>query len=373
MEENRIRTHIYTVPDQVLSHLEPVWERVCKALEGCPLHRIRKVVVTGCGYSYAAAMQARYLFEAISKIPAEAAYSVDVSRHFSLEVPAKETLVIGISGSGIVARVAEALERFRDAGAITLSFTGNPQSRCAKAAQYTVDLSSPPLVHSLPLRGYVMTVLGCYCVAWAIALKRQSGREADRKQFFTAVLHMAEELGRFLPGIEKQVRQFSEITVSCKAHEFVGSGMEYASAWLGRQQIIGQSGKCGIECSLEDWLHSDFFWNEPERIATMLFMPSNTAALSRAKEVQTYMLYLGRPLGVVTDRTEAVREGALTIILPFTGEYLLNPVMELIPVSLYAGQVTEMIGETYSRGFRGRWDFAEGGYATEFSEIEIIK
>lgn len=106
-------------------------------------------------------------------------------------------------------------------------------------------------------------------MAWEIALQKKRVKEADREHFFASIFSMAEELGQCLPEIERQAQRFSDKTVLCKAHEFVGSGMEYASAWLGRQQIIGQSGKCGMECSLEDWLHSNFFWCEPEKIATV--------------------------------------------------------------------------------------------------------
>lgn len=95
------------------------------------------------------------------------------------------------------------------------------------------------------------------------------------------------------------------------------------------------------------------------------------------------MTYLGRPLCLVTDRQGAEELGAAkhgtaesepqAVILPYAGEYLLNPLPELVFVSFYAGQITQMTGEEYSRGFRGRWDFSRGGYATEHSEIQIIR
>lgn len=373
MSGNAIRTHIYSIPDLIQSHAGIMWQRVLESLPEYRLSGIQKVVITGCGYSYAAAIQGKYILEAIAGIPVEAAFSVDASRHMKRQMITQSTLVIGISGSGIVARIAETLGRFQESGAMTLAMTGNVRSRCAEAAEYILDISSPPLECSLPLRSYTVTILGLYSVAWAIALSKKIYKEEKRAKFFHAIVCLAEELNGSLDKIERQMIAFSEKTVSCKAYEFVGSGMEYASAWLGRQQMIGQAGVCGIECSLEDWLHSDFFWNEPGKIATVLFAPSNTKALSRVKEVQKYMIYLQRPLCIVTDEGRDAEDGAARVILPYTEEYLLNPLLELIPVSLYAGQITEMLGEEYSRGFRERWDFSRGGYATEFSEIQIIE
>ena len=60
------------------------------------------------------------------------------------------------------------------------------------------------------------------------------------------------------------------------------------------------------------------------------------------------------------------------INLPYTDNELLNPFLELAPVSLLAGEICELTGEEYSRGFRERWDFSKGGAATENSEIVIL-
>lgn len=309
MSENVIRTHIYTVPDLIRSHAEVMGERVRETLPEELLRGIQKVLITGCGYSYAASCQAKYIFETLAGVPAEAVFSVDASRHQNLQVMPEKTLVIGVSSSGVVARVAEALERFSLAGAVTAAFTKDPQSQCAKKARYVVDISCPDLLTELPLRGYVMTVLGFYAAAWQIALAKGRDCRAERKRFYDRLVLTADRLTDRMEQIEAQTDRFACETAGSKAHEFVGSGIEYTSAWLGKQQIIGQSGKCGVDCSLEDWLHSDFFWNEPEKIGTVLFLPSNSAALTRALEVQDYMLYLKRPVCVVTDSEKLVKEG----------------------------------------------------------------
>ncbi|MEG0369836.1 MAG: hypothetical protein RR593_07530, partial [Hungatella sp.] len=195
---------------------------------------------------------------------------------------------------------------------------------------------------------------------------------SERIEFYKKIKKAAQQLTATLPQIEDQLNYFAGKVQNAKAYEFVGSGISYATAWLGRQEVIGQTGKTGMDCSLEDWLHCNFFWNNPERIGTMLFMPSNSNAISRIKEVQDAMIYLKRPLCVVTDQLEFVCKGSDPILLPYMKDELLNPIIELIPISLFAGRISELIGESYSRGFRDRWDFSEGGHAVEFSEIKII-
>lgn len=158
---NYIKMHIRTVPELLRDCAETMYQRVKNTLEDEKLEQTQMVVMTGCGYSYAAACNGAEFIEKIAGIPARALYSVDASRHQSLDVLPKgeQTLFIGVSGSGVVARVAEGLKRFRAKGAYAVAFSGDMQSKCAHAAQTTVDISTPPvnIERGLPLRGYAAT------------------------------------------------------------------------------------------------------------------------------------------------------------------------------------------------------------------------
>ena len=107
----------------------------------------------------------------------------------------------------------------------------------------------------------------------------------------------------------------------------------------------------------------------PETIPTVLISPPNSPARSRLEEVEGYMTYLRRPLCVIG---QSISEATSVIKLPYTDNELLNPFLELAPVSLLAGEICELTGEEYSRGFRERWDFSKDGAATENSEIVIL-
>ena len=99
---------------------------------------------------------------------------MDASRHQSLDVLPKgeQTLFIGVSGSGVVARVAEGLSDSEQRERMLWHFSGDMQSKCAHAAQTTVDISTPPvnIERGLPLRGYAATLLAFCGVAWRIAI-----------------------------------------------------------------------------------------------------------------------------------------------------------------------------------------------------------
>ncbi|MFR1479126.1 MAG: hypothetical protein ACLSB9_27220 [Hydrogeniiclostridium mannosilyticum] len=70
------------------------------------------VAMTGCGYCIRQPAMARSLLKNAG-IPARVTYAVDASRHQSLDVLPKRERRHQVSGSGVVARVAEGLMRFQ--------------------------------------------------------------------------------------------------------------------------------------------------------------------------------------------------------------------------------------------------------------------
>ena len=170
---NYIKMHIRTVPELLRDCAETMYQRVKNTLEDEKLEQTQMVVMTGCGYSYAAACNGAEFIEKIAGIPQGrfTQWMLPATRIWMF-CKGEQTLFIGVSGSGVVARVAEGLMRFRTKGAYAVAFSGDMQSKCARAAQVTVDISTPTvnIERGLPLRGYAATLLAFCGVAWRIAI-----------------------------------------------------------------------------------------------------------------------------------------------------------------------------------------------------------
>lgn len=370
---NYIREHIYKIPSLLLKHFDYVFDNVMQCMPDEALKPIEHIIITGCGYSYIAGLCAKYFLEDIGHVFVEVPFSIDCSRvikpnHF----PKEKTMFFGISNSGIVARIAECLERMQKYGIVTIAVTSDSASRCAEYGDYIVDAGIPELKGNSPLCNFTMTLLFFLLLAWRIAAIKEITKKADADRFFDTFKNMELTLEQQLSSIEEQVNCFSEQVAFAPLFEFVGSGTGYPIAWLGRQLMVGQTGKPAIECSTEDWLHSTFFMCHPEKIATFLIKSSFSNTSSREAEVIHYMTHLKRQLCVITDRPCEKTSNMNQIIVPSSGHVLLDPFTYMVPISLMAGKICELTGEQYSRGFRDNWGFSKGGYATEYSKIEII-
>lgn len=374
-QENLMKDHACTIPDLIPEQLRAVAEETKRALPDQQLRQIKKVLVTGCGYSYTAALWAASAFEEISGVCAEAGFSIDLSRHrrSALLLEGGNVLVIGISGSGVVARIAECLTRFTRAGAMTTAMTAGLHSKCANAAGSVIDITAPYTETKLPLRGLTMSLLAVFSIAWrmAVAKGRKTCEEYEKNMW--ELEQFALSLKQRLPELVSQTERFAQEIRNASLCEFVGSGPDHAAAYLGRQEMAGQTGIPGIETSTEEWFHSTFFLKNPERIGTVLFMDGESPSLTREREAEHYMLHLRRPLCVVTEDASLVEKGAYPVLVPRAKDSLWYIFSNTVVVSLLTGKLCELTGEEYSRGFRGNWEFGRDGHVIEHSEVKLVE
>lgn len=104
------------------------------------LGRPRRLVFTGCGTSFHAAMYGARMFqEVLPSVPVLAIHAYDLA--YGSTVPANAT-VLGVSHSGSTPTTNRALRRARRRGCRTLAICGLPSSPMERAADHTLVIGS---------------------------------------------------------------------------------------------------------------------------------------------------------------------------------------------------------------------------------------
>ena len=135
---------------------------------------------------------------------------------------------------------------------------------------------------------------------------------------------------------------------------------------------MGQAGLLASDEDSEQWCHCNFFLANPEQIGTVIFLASNSPAVSRTREALTYMLHLKRPVCVVTDDPALTSANGMQVIhLPEISPANAG-LFEMTVPSLLTGYICELLGESYSRGFRDQWAMFKDGCGTCESKIIIL-
>ena len=126
MMENALIRQVLSLPELIEQQYNDLEPKARKALTTPEIFGIQRIVLTGCGDSYAAALATKHAFEMLTNLPCEVVPAIELSRLYSrkqLGFAPCNPLVIAVSNSGSVVRVAEAIQAARKHGAFALGIT----------------------------------------------------------------------------------------------------------------------------------------------------------------------------------------------------------------------------------------------------------
>ena len=166
--ENSMCSQVESLPELIEQQYEDLEPKTRKVLSFQEIFNIQKIVLTGCGDSYAAAMATKHAFEMLTSIPTEVVTAIELSRFYCekhMGVDCRNPLVITVSNSGTGARVSEAVQRARQHGCYVLGVTGNPESPLGKYADKILKLDIPSFPSAPGTRSYMVSVMALLLLA----------------------------------------------------------------------------------------------------------------------------------------------------------------------------------------------------------------
>lgn len=207
---------------------------------------IRRVVVTGCGDSWFAAMGVRHAFESLTRLPFEAAQALDFAAYGAHSCDDK-TLVIGISSGGNTPAVMAALEAARARGAFALGVSNTPGSAILK--QFDGGL----LVHALRKGWPTQSTNATMALLIALAQQLAPGALAvETGRRMTALVPMLDALSSQLDATMEQIAR--EICAAPLVL-FSGLGPNLAASHMGAAKVKELSPVHALALPLEEYHH----------------------------------------------------------------------------------------------------------------------
>lgn len=376
-QRNAMAAQVFSLPELIRGQYEDLEPKTRKALTTPEIFSIQKIVLTGCGDSWAAALSMKGVFEALTRLPVEAVTAIDLARFHDrsqLGFAPLNPLVIAISNSGTGARVDEAVQRAVKHGAFVLGVTGDPDSALGKHASRIVKLDIPHYESAPGTRTYAVSLIALLLLA--IRIGEVHGRYTMDKATALRgdIKTQADLLESMLPDMDAAIARILGEWNGIEAWDFIGAGPDYGSAWYGHAKIFEAAGQYAMHINTEEWMHLNFFMRRAANIGTVLVVGSHNAAISRAKELLGYAPKLGRPLLVVTDAGAADLGIDESIRVPFPGSAFAesSSIAQFAPLSLIAAYQMQRLGEIDGRGCSGPWSFCAGGAAVKNSQIVIL-
>lgn len=188
------------------------------------LKGVNRVILTGCGTAYHAAMLGKRYIESFSRIPAE----VETAGEFRYKQPilGGQTVVFAISQSGETADTVEAARLAKALGSRVIAVTNSLRSELTRTSDVVVPVAAGPEICVAATKSYTGQVAALYLCALTLA-----GKSADGK-----VLENVAELG--VAVVEKtDMRTLAQACASSRGVYFLGRDIDYAVAVEGSLKL----------------------------------------------------------------------------------------------------------------------------------------
>lgn len=347
--DNNVKSGFGTYPDFVKRLLESLTDDTIRnAIPDDVLKNIERVVITGNGDSYAAALATReFGSRMFLNRDYHALRCIDVSRHYVFPTISPErTLVIVISVSGGGARATEAMRRAARKGCTTLAITSNPDSRMAKEAKYILKiLKEKPAGEFTPAdqtKSYFTAVLTTTMLALhagqLFGTVTREEAEAQRREIQRYVNAVCSE--SVLERVDNQIYALSESWKDYLGYDFVGGGSDFATAYFGSAKFFELCGSLNCLNDSEDWCHIDYFQTDRDKLGTIAVASKKCASFTRTVETIGSMKKSNRNVLVVTDTgADEFIEGVEVCTLPASKYEHITPLMNFIPLFMLGNYI----------------------------------
>lgn len=370
MNRSPLHQQVDTLPDLVLALIDELVTAVRQTLTPCLSQQIMRVFLTGCGDSHHAPLNAELAFEQFAGLPCEPMTAMQFARYavgYLPETGRGSNLVLAVSVSGAVSRTVEAMVLARQAGAVAVALTGNPNGQLGQAAEFVLETAVPPLPTELQeeivpgTRSYVASQLALYLCAIQLGEHRGHLTKVKANKLRRELAHTAEQMAQTIALSDKVTRQAAEAWHDADQFVFCGSGPNYGTALFTAAKVLEASGDTAVAQDTEEWAHLQYFGRQID--TPTIFIGAGGWDESRALELVTAAKAIGRRVAVIAPRGSALATHPGIDFLWETAvptRECFSPLLTCLPGTLFAAYRAQFLDEPYFRGFGGGRS-AEGG------------
>lgn len=354
MKTSMIR-QIESVP-ALMKMMEPeLRSTVKKFLHVTDIGKYRKIILTGCGDSLCSAMAARFAFMKYTDLETEVVTVMDLARVYEKKALTgnEDVMVVAVSNSGKVARIIELAKRIRMLGGFLVAVTGNETSGLYREAGAVIKMRIPAFDYAPGIRSYCGCLMALFNLAIGIGEKTGTLSALHVNEICAEMKRIAEILPDYMENWEEKSFSYAKQLTDATSFEFIGAGVQYASAWFGYAKALETTGLPSSALNTEDWFHMNFFVRDVYRTASFLFVNEKEGGFSRAKELLQIAENMGRPLLCITDSNTLC--AAEKIMTPNTEREELNSLIQYLPISMIMSYVGDLLGEAYFRDGKDNW------------------
>ncbi|MFJ2414934.1 SIS domain-containing protein [Streptomyces brevispora] len=292
--------------------------------------RPRFVLLTARGTSDNAALYAKYLIEITLGLPCGLA-SMSTTTAYGAKPDLKDVLVITVSQSGGSPDLVASAKAAREAGAVTLAVTNNPDSPLAAVSEYHIDVLAGPEKALPATKTYTASLLSLYL--FVEGLRGGDGAAA-------AILP---ELAEAILARRDEVKALASRYRFAERMVITSRGYGYPTAKEAALKLMETSYIPALSYSGADLLHGPLAM--VDNISPVIAVVTDGRGGEALQPVLDRLRGRGADLFVVGPKTQVAAASA-GFVLPTAGvAEEVQPILEILPLQMLAYEVTIARGQ----------------------------
>ncbi|MFF0726673.1 SIS domain-containing protein [Streptomyces sp. NPDC004134] len=312
---------------RVLAHGAPEIRKVAEAIAA---RSPRFVLLTARGTSDNAALYAKYLLEVQLGLPCGLT-SMSTTTAYEAKPDLTDVLVITVSQSGGSPDLVASTRAAREAGAITLAVTNNPDSPLAGVSEYHIDVQAGPEKALPATKTYTASLLALY-----LFVEGMRGGQGEA----AAVLP---ELAEQILARQEEVKALAQRYRFAERMVLTSRGYGYPTAKEAALKLMETSYIPALSYSGADLLHGPLAM--VDNVSPVIAIVTDGRGGEALQPVLDRLRDRGADLVVIGPQAQ-VDAAAGGFALPTAGvAEELQPILEILPLQLLAYEVTIARGQ----------------------------
>jgi glutamine---fructose-6-phosphate transaminase (isomerizing) len=197
------------------------------------LTRSKRIIITGCGTAWHAALIGEYMFEDLARIPTEVEYASEF--RYRNPIIDSGTVVIAISQSGETADTLAAIREAKQKGALTLGIVNTVGSTIARETDAGVYLHAGPEIGVASTKAFSSQLMVLFLMTIYLGRRRHMAQH-HAAEIITSLNRIPDQV----EGILKSAEMIEEIARTYKDQEnwlYLGRGYNFPVALEGALKL----------------------------------------------------------------------------------------------------------------------------------------
>ena len=186
-----------------------------------------RIILTGCGTAYHAALVGKRYIEEFARIPCEVEYAGEL--RYKAPNVSEKTVLVAVTQSGETADTVEAARLYKSLGAIVLAVTNTPHSAITRISDVIVPVAAGAEICVAATKSYSGQIAALYLLALQLC----------REEFAKERTEKLNEIPRLILETLQQIDIYAlaDMCAGCNGVYFLGRDIDYAVALEGSLKL----------------------------------------------------------------------------------------------------------------------------------------